>query len=224
MYNILIVDDEQDLREILSFNFESENFSVSVASNGEEALDVIRHAAVPFDIVLLDVMMQNLSGFEVASILRSEGNQVPIIFLTALADDESQLQGFGFGADDYISKPFSFTTVLARVRAVLKRSAAPTQPSLLVVGNLSFDLQNARVVVNGDEIVLTKKEFAILSLLLQPVGRYYLREQILDKVWGDDICVNDRSVDVHIARLRKKLGPEGVHIVNRTGFGYAYVI
>ena len=196
MSHILVVDDEQDICEILQFNFESEGFEVSTANSAEEALELLPQ--VHPDLLLLDVMMDRMSGFEMAQRLRAEGNQVPIIFLTAKTQERDQLDGFEVGADDYITKPFSFSTVLARVKAVLKRTSPSCQ-----------QLQD-----------LTKKEQQILDLLMRHKGEYVTRDQILDEVWGSDIYVAERSVDVHIARLRKKLDHEGGRLINRTGFGY----
>lgn len=198
MSHILVVDDEQDICEILQFNFESEGFEVSTANSAEEALE--RLPQVRPDLLLLDVMMDRMSGFEMAQRLRAEGNQVPIIFLTAKTQERDQLDGFEVGADDYITKPFSFSTVLARVKAVLKRTSPSCQ-----------QLQD-----------LTKKEQQILDLLMRHKGEYVTRDQILDEVWGSDIYVAERSVDVHIARLRKKMGAEGMRIRNKTNFGYRF--
>ncbi|MCQ2262021.1 MAG: response regulator transcription factor [Bacteroidales bacterium] len=198
MSHILVVDDEQDICEILQFNFESEGFVVTTANSAEEALELLPQ--VHPDLLLLDVMMDRMSGFEMARRLRSEGNQVPIIFLTAKTQERDQLDGFEFGADDYITKPFSFSTVLARVKAVLKRTS-PSYQQLLD---------------------LTKKEQQILDLLMRHKGEYVTRDQILDEVWGSDIYVAERSVDVHIARLRKKMGAEGMRIRNKTNFGYRF--
>lgn len=198
MSHILVVDDEQDICEILQFNFESEGFVVTTANSAEEALELLPQ--VHPDLLLLDVMMDRMSGFEMARRLRSEGNQVPIIFLTAKTQERDQLDGFEFGADDYITKPFSFSTVLARVKAVLKRTSPSCQQLL----------------------DLTKKEQQILDLLMRHKGEYVTRDQILDEVWGSDIYVAERSVDVHIARLRKKMGAEGMRIRNKTNFGYRF--
>lgn len=198
MSHILVVDDEQDICEILQFNFESEGFVVTTANSAEEALELLPQ--VHPDLLLLDVMMDRMSGFEMAQRLRSEGNQVPIIFLTAKTQERDQLDGFEFGADDYITKPFSFSTVLARVKAVLKRTSPSCQQLL----------------------DLTKKEQQILDLLMRHKGEYVTRDQILDEVWGSDIYVAERSVDVHIARLRKKMGAEGMRIRNKTNFGYRF--
>lgn len=201
MAKILIVDDEQDLCEILSFNLQSEGYETDTALSAEDALALI-DAGRRYDMLMLDVMMDRMSGFEMSAALRSRGDNTPVIFLTALDAHDDQLQGFAAGADDYITKPFSFDTVLARVKAVLRRSGTPTV---------------------SEPASLTKREHLILDLFRQHPGRYFTREEILSSVWPGDTLVGERSVDVHIARLRKKLGAEGSRIVNKTGFGYGLV-
>lgn len=205
MTRILVVDDEEDLREILRFNLEAEGFEVETAASAEEALDIIAHHSSLITLILLDVMMDRMSGFEMAQRMREEGDNTPIIFLTARDAHDDQLQGFGVGADDYITKPFSFDTVLARVRAVLRRSNQNIQSN------------------HNIPSTLTKREHLILDLFRQQPGKFFSREEILAAVWPDDTLVGERSVDVHIARLRKKLGSEGQRIVNKTGFGYGLV-
>ena len=205
MTRILVVDDEEDLREILRFNLEAEGFEVETAASAEEALSTFHLSPFTFHLILLDVMMDKMSGFEMAQRMREAGDNTPIIFLTARDAHDDQLQGFGVGADDYITKPFSFDTVLARVRAVLRRSSSSSLSS-------STSLTS-----------LTRREHLILDLFRQQPGRFFTREEILAAVWPDDTLVGERSVDVHIARLRKKLGSEGQRIVNKTGFGYGLV-
>ncbi len=205
MTRILVVDDEEDLREILRFNLEAEGFEVETAASAEEALAGFKFQVSSFSLILLDVMMDKMSGFEMAQKMREAGDNTPIIFLTARDAHDDQLQGFGVGADDYITKPFSFDTVLARVKAVLRRSSSSSLSS-------STSLTS-----------LTRREHLILDLFRQQPGRFFTREEILAAVWPDDTLVGERSVDVHIARLRKKLGAEGQRIVNKTGFGYGLV-
>lgn len=202
MTRILVVDDEEDLREILRFNLEAEGFEVETAASAEEALAGFKFQVSGFSLILLDVMMDRMSGFEMAQRMREAGDNTPIIFLTARDAHDDQLQGFDVGADDYITKPFSFDTVLARVKAVLRRSN-----------------QN----IQSTQSSLTKREHLILELFRQQPGRFFTREEILAAVWPGDAFVGERSVDVHIARLRKKLGAEGQRIVNKTGFGYGLV-
>ena len=205
MQRILVVDDEEDLREILRFNLEAEGFEVETAASAEEVLSTFHFPLSTFQLILLDVMMDKMSGFEMAKRMREAGDNTPIIFLTARDAHDDQLQGFGVGADDYITKPFSFDTVLARVKAVLRRSSSSSLSS-------STSLTS-----------LTRREHLILELFRQQPGRFFTREEILAAVWPDDTLVGERSVDVHIARLRKKLGSEGQRIVNKTGFGYGLV-
>ena len=205
MTRILVVDDEEDLREILRFNLEAEGFEVETAASAEEVLSTFHFPLSTFQLILLDVMMDRMSGFEMAQRMREAGDNTPIIFLTARDAHDDQLQGFGVGADDYITKPFSFDTVLARVKAVLRRSSSSSLSS-------STSLTS-----------LTRREHLILELFRQQPGRFFTREEILAAVWPDDTLVGERSVDVHIARLRKKLGSEGQRIVNKTGFGYGLV-
>ena len=205
---ILVVDDEEDLCEILRFNLEAEGFEVDTSGSAEEALETYFSKPSVFSLILLDVMMDRISGFEMAAELRRRGCQTPIIFLTARDTHDDQLQGFGVGADDYITKPFSFDTVLARIRAVLRRT-----------GGNGYSGQ----AITAGEAGLTRREHLILQLFNEHPGRFFTREEILAAVWPDDTLVGERSVDVHIARLRKKLGAEGQRIVNKTGFGYGLV-
>lgn len=208
---ILVVDDEEDLLEILRFNLEAEGFEVCTATSADQALPLALQQ--PFDLMLLDVMMEgarfpsHYAGFDLAHALREHGIATPIIFLTALTTDADQLRAFGIGADDYITKPYSFPTLLARIRAVLRRSATtpPTPPQSALPS-------------------LTRREYLVWQLLSSHPGHYYTRQEIIDAVWPGDTLVLPRSVDVHIARLRKKLPPaEAARIINRTGFGYAMV-
>lgn len=213
----MIVDDELDIREILSFNLEAEGFDVASAASAEEALTMMASGTRP-DLILLDVMMEHMSGFDMARHLRNDGNTTPIIFLTALADEPNLLQGFGTGADDYVSKPFSFSTVLARIRAVLRRSSQSTpQPDNRPI---SIDPATGIASVYGIPTELTRKELMILQLLCDNPGTYFSREAIIEHVWGDTAYICDRGVDVHIARLRKKLGPAASLLRGKTGFGY----
>lgn len=216
---ILVVDDEKDICDILQFNLEHEGYNVDLANSAEEALKLLtdKHS-----LIILDVMMGGMSGFKMAECLRKDNNNIPIIFLTAKNTENDMLTGFSAGGDDYVSKPFSVKELLARVKSVLKRTNfnKKTAPSLLQHEGLVVDILNNRVTVNDVEIPLTKKEFEILSLLLQTSPTVYTRSEILNQVWGDNEFVLDRTVDVHITRLRKKLGKYSSIIVNRSGFGY----
>ena len=223
MTKILVVDDEQDLCEILRFNLRNEGYEVATANSAEDALAMLEGGeGVGANLILLDVMMERMSGYELAQHLRDQGNNTPIIFLTARDAHDDQLAGFASGADDYITKPFAFDTVLARIRAVLKRSQ-PKEAEGDVFGTLVIDRTNAGVSLGGRLVELTRREYLILCLLAQHPDNYFTREEIMTQVWPDNTLVNDRSVDVHIARLRKKLKSEGWRLANRTGFGYAFL-
>lgn len=218
---ILVVDDEEDLCEILQFNLESEGFAVDIANSAEEALKLLTDS---HELILLDVMMEGMSGFKMAEKVRKELQlNIPIIFLTAKDTENDMLTGFSIGGDDYISKPFSIKEVTARVKAVLKRSSLkeiPEKKKMLEIGELTIDLSGKNVLLNGLSVQLTKKEFEILYMLAKNPNRIFSREDILCKVWQEDGYVLERTVDVHITRLRKKLGEFGKHIANRSGYGY----
>lgn len=216
---ILVVDDEADLREILQFNLESEGYTVDTAHSAEQALKML---SGEYDLILLDVMMDGMSGFKMAEKLRKDlQNSTPIIFLTAKDTENDMLTGFNIGGDDYISKPFSIKEVSARVKAVLKRTGTPESKKMVIdVGEMHIDQNTKCVSIHSSIVPITKKEFEILNMLAQSPGRIYSREDILNKVWNDDSYVLERTVDVHITRLRKKLGEQGKHIVNRSGYGY----
>ncbi len=218
---ILVVDDEPDLRDILQCNLEAAGYEVDTAASAEEALTLMNGNP---DLLLLDVMMGGMSGFAFAQLLREEqGIKVPIIFLTAKDTEDDLLHGFSVGADDYISKPFSLQEVLARVKAVLRRSAKEEISEKSDVEELQLVSARKVVRIGGTEIPLSKKEFGILQMLTQNPGRIFSREEILTEVWQNESYVLDRTVDVHIAHVRKKLGEMGNRIVNRQGHGYCFV-
>ena len=219
-HKILVVDDEADLREILQFNLESEGYIVDTAESAEQALRIL---TPEHELILLDVMMDGMSGFKMAEKLRKDlHNETPIIFLTAKDTENDMLTGFNLGGDDYISKPFSIKEVAARVKAILKRAgnAPVATPPVIQIGAINIELGTKSVTINGQSLPLTKKEFEILSLMAQNPGRIFSREDILNRVWQNDGYVLERTVDVHITRLRKKLGGYGKIIVNRSGYGY----
>ncbi len=219
-YKILVVDDEPDLREILQCNLENAGYEVDTAASAEEALHIL---SPDHSLILLDVMMEGMSGFRMASKLRNELKlRVPIIFLTAKDTENDLLTGFSAGADDYISKPFSLHEVLARIKAVLRRTDSAPAQAQLTVGNLTIDFIKKLVYSNDEEIRLSPKEFGILSMLAKQPGRVFSREEILAEVWHGDSYVLDRTVDVHIARVRRKLGPNAMHLTNRQGYGYCF--
>ena len=221
---ILVVDDEEDLWEILKFNLEIEGYDVDTAFSAEEAL---KKDICSYNLLLLDVMMGEISGFKMANMLRKNERtaKMPIIFLTAKDTENDLLTGFNLGADDYISKPFSIRQVVARVKAVLRRTVAKTvqsEPESLVYETLILDIKRIKASVDGEEIPLTKKEFEILKLLLENKGNVFSREEILSRIWKDEVYVLDRTIDVNITRLRKKIGVYGKNIVTRLGFGYCF--
>ncbi|MCC8186351.1 MAG: response regulator transcription factor [Bacteroides sp.] len=223
-YRILVVDDEEDLCEILKFNLENEGYLVDTAHSAEEALKL---DLTPYHLLLLDVMMGETSGFRMASILKKDKKtaHIPIIFITAKDTENDTVTGFNLGADDYVSKPFSIREVLVRVKAVLRRTATEgttRQPEQLSYESLVLDVSKKKVSIEGKEISLTKKEFEILHLLLLNKGRVFSREDILGRIWSDEVYVLDRTIDVNITRLRKKIGSYGKQIVTRLGYGYCF--
>jgi len=223
---ILVVDDEEDLCEILKFNLETEGFEVDTANSAEEAL---KEDLTVYQLLLLDVMMGEISGFKMASILRKNEKTatIPIIFLTAKDTENDLLTGFNLGADDYISKPFSIRQVIARVKAVLRRTIEKEdedENELLIYETLTLDPKRVKATVDNEELSLTKKEFQILQLLLENIGHVFSREDILLRIWKDEVYVLDRTIDVNITRLRKKIGIYGKNIVTRLGFGYCFEI
>lgn len=225
-YRILVVDDEQDLCEILKFNLETEGYQVDTAYSAEEALTM---DLTSYHLLLLDVMMGEMSGFALAKKLQGNAAtaSLPIIFLTARDTENDMVTGFNLGADDYISKPFSIREVLVRVRAVLRRTGnanAEDAESTLQYQGLQLNLSNKTVTVNGEVVPFTKTEFELLHTLLEEKGRVFSRQELINKVWPSDVLVLDRTVDVNITRLRKKIGPFSKCIVTRLGFGYLFEV
>jgi len=223
-YRILVVDDEEDLCEILQFNLETEGYQVDVAYSAEEAL---KKNIAEYNLLLLDVMMGEMSGFKMARALRENPATAttPIIFLTAKDSETDRLTGFNIGADDYISKPFSIREVLARVKAVIRR--VENKKTVVEVEQLTYEtlvmfLGNKKVLLDGVEIPFTKKEYEILRLFLENKNRVFSRDEMLTRVWSDEVIVLDRTIDVNITRLRKKIGPYGKNIVTRLGYGYCF--
>lgn len=222
--HILVVDDEQDLCEILKFNLETEGYNVETANSAEEALEM---GIEKSDLLLLDVMMGSMSGFALAKRLKENPLTagIPIIFLTAKDTENDTVTGFNLGADDYISKPFSIREVMVRVRAVLRRTKEKegVQPSNIVsYQGLVLNLDKKSVSIDGEDIPFTKTEFEILHLLLDEHGRVFSRQELIDRIWPKDVLVLDRTVDVNITRLRKKIGRFSKCIVTRLGFGYYF--
>lgn len=222
-YRILVVDDEEDLCEILKFNLEMEGYTVDTANSAEEALKLV---IKQYNLLLLDVMMGEISGFKMARMLKADKDtaEIPIIFITAKDTENDTITGFNLGADDYISKPFSLREVIMRVKAVLRRTASVQvkEEEQLQYKGLIINIPQKKVTIDDEEVSLTKKEFEILLLLLQNQGRVFSREDILAKVWHEEVYVLDRTIDVNITRLRKKIGNYGKYIVTRLGYGYCF--
>ena len=220
---ILVVDDELDLCEILKFNLETEGYQVETANSAEEALE---KDIASYNLLLLDVMMGGMSGFQLAKQLKNSEvtAHIPIIFLTARDTENDTVTGFNLGADDYISKPFSIREV--RVRAVLRRTASrlegAEEPAVISYQGLLLNLDKKSVSVDGEDVPFTKTEFELLRLLLEERGRVFSRQELIDRVWPKDVLVLDRTVDVNITRMRKKIGKFAKCIVTRLGFGYYF--
>lgn len=214
---ILVVDDEEDICAILKFNLSKEGYEVLTANSAEEALTL---DIASFNLLLLDVMMGGMSGFELTGKLKTDPKTagVPVIFITARDTEDDAVEGLDLGADDYISKPFSIREVVSRVKAVLRRTAAIPDAST----GIFIDDEKKVVTVDGAAVALTRIEYEIFRLLFTNKGKVFPREDILSKVWPDDVIVTDRTVDVNITRLRKKIGEYGNRIVSRHGFGYLY--
>ena len=223
-HRILVVDDEQDLCEILKFNLETEGYEVETANSAEEAIVL----DIPsYDLLLLDVMMGEMSGFALAKKLKADErtSNIPIIFLTARDTENDTVTGFNLGADDYISRPFSIREVLVRIRAVLRRTTPQQEEggkNILKFQGLVLDLDKKTVTIEGEPVAFTKTEFEILHTLLDERGRVFSRQELINRVWPSDVLVLDRTVDVNITRLRKKIGPFAKCIVTRLGFGYLF--
>ncbi len=225
-YHILVVDDEPDLCEILSFNLETEGYKVTTATSAEEALQL---DLTGFDLLLLDVMMEGMSGFAMARQLKQDEAtaRIPIIFLTARDTENDIVTGFNLGADDYISKPFSIREVMVRIMAVLRRTsvavhAEASQAHVLEYQSLVLNTDNKKVSVDGREIAFTRIEYELLELLLKERGHVFSRADLIQQVWPSDVLVLDRTVDVNMARIRKKIGRYASNIVTRQGFGYYF--
>lgn len=225
MKRILVVDDEQDLCEILKFNLETEGYEVETANSAEEALEM---DIASLDLLLLDVMMGGMSGFQLAKQLKDNPMtaNVPIIFLTARDTENDTVTGFNIGADDYISKPFSIREVMVRVRAVLRRTAEQAadadESKIINYQGLQLNLDKKTVSIDGEAIPFTKTEFELLRLFLEERGKVFSRQELIDRVWPKDVMVLDRTVDVNITRMRKKIGKFAKCIVTRLGFGYYF--
>ncbi|MBI9063565.1 MAG: response regulator transcription factor [Marinilabiliaceae bacterium] len=227
-YKILLVDDEPDILEFISYNLKKEGFPVFTANNGEEAVK-IANAELP-ELIILDVMMPGMDGIETCEELK----KIPalkntiIAFLTARGEDYSQIAGFEAGADDYITKPIKPKVLISRAKALLKRyhpanaEVAPSEGDSISLGGLTIDRERYLVINNGEELVLPKKEFELLVLLVSKPGKVFTRDEIYNAVWGDNIIVGDRTIDVHIRKLREKIGQDTIKTIK--GVGYKYVV
>lgn len=226
---ILIVDDEETLCEVLKLNLENEGYDVDIALSAEQALGYNLKA---YSLILLDIMMGEISGIKMAKMLKADvaTADIPIIFCTARDTEDDMIMGLNIGADDYIMKPYTVRNVIARVKSVLRRTAsrrniatpATNKTNRIVVDGLCLDLEFKRCTVDGEDVKLARKEFELLVYLVQHRGQICSREQILSRVWSDEVVVLDRTIDVNITRVRSKIGAYGSYIVTRSGFGYGF--
>lgn len=225
---ILIVDDEETLCEVLKLNLENEGYDVDIAFSAEQALT---YNLKEYSLILLDIMMGEISGIKMAKMLKADiaTADIPIIFCTARDNEDDMVMGLNIGADDYIMKPYTIRNVVARVKSVLRRSSShkistvtTEKPNVIQVEGLRVDLEFKRCMVDGEEVKLTRKEFDLLVYLISHRGKICSREQLLSRVWSDEVVVLDRTIDVNITRLRSKIGIYGSYIVTRSGFGYGF--
>ena len=223
---ILIVDDEETLCEVLKLNLENEGYDVDIAFSAEQALTLDLKS---YSLILLDIMMGEISGIKMAKMMKADVTtaNIPIIFCTARDSEDDMIMGLNIGADDYIMKPYTVRNVIARVKSVLRRTSkgnvtATVKPNMLQVEGLQLDMEFKRCIVDGTEIKLARKEFELLAYLISHRGKILSREQILSRVWSDEVVVLDRTIDVNITRLRSKIGAYGSYIVTRSGFGYGF--
>ena len=224
---ILIVDDEETLCEVLKLNLENEGYDVDTAFSAEQALTYDLRS---YSLVLLDIMMGEISGIKMARMMKADiaTADIPIIFCTARDSEDDMVMGLNLGADDYIVKPYTVRNVVARIRSVLRRTSVHKVPQAvartnsLVVEGLHLDMEFKRCTVDGTEVKLARKEFELLAYLISHRGRVCSREQILSRVWSDEVVVLDRTIDVNITRVRQKIGPYGAYIVTKSGYGYGF--
>ena len=215
---ILVVDDEADIRDGLREYLQLKGYTVDAAASADEALAL---GVAGYDLLLLDVMMEGMDGLELASRLKNDAStsHVPIIFLTARDTDDDVVAGFSLGAEDYVAKPFSMKVLMARVENVLRRMSGKKSTGV----GVTCDRMTLSCCVDGNEVKLPRKEFEILAFLLENPGRIFTREELMKQVWPDNVVVVDRSVDVHVTRIRSKISPYGKHIVSRSGYGYGWM-
>jgi two-component system, OmpR family, alkaline phosphatase synthesis response regulator PhoP len=220
-YRILLVDDERDILEFVSYNLKRENYIVYTSTNGTEAIKIAKELKP--HLIMLDVMMPGIDGVETCNIMRSmpELNNTVIVFLTARGEDYSQIAGFDAGADDYITKPIKPKVLISRIKALLRRYIKTEEPeSLITIGNLIIDKERYLVIKDDVEIVLPRKEFELLLLLTSKPNKVFTRDEIYAKVWGSDIVVGDRTIDVHIRKVREKIGIDNVKTIKGVGYKY----
>jgi two-component system, OmpR family, alkaline phosphatase synthesis response regulator PhoP len=222
-YKILLVDDEQDILDFLGYNLRKEGFDVSVASNGKDAIELAKK--VHPHLVILDVMMPEMDGIETCREMREipELKNTMIAFLTARNEDYSQIAGFDVGADDYITKPIKPRVLSSRIKALLRRLSPEEKSSDRIdLGEIQIDLDRFVVIKNGEEINLPKKEFKLLALLAAKPGKVFTREVILQQIWGDEVIVGDRTIDVHVRKLREKLGEDYIKTIKGIGYKFEF--
>jgi two-component system alkaline phosphatase synthesis response regulator PhoP len=217
---ILLVDDEPDILEFMVYNLKREGYQTFTAKNGQEAVDIakIEHP----NLIILDIMMPVMDGIEACRIIRSEPelNHTLIAFLTARNEDYSQIAGFDVGADDYINKPIKPRVLISRIKALLRRVNGSSQDDTVKIGTLEIDREKYRVSSMGQELTFPRKEFELLSLLISKPGKVFTREEIMTRVWGDDIIVGDRTIDVHIRKIREKLGDDSIKTIKGVGYKF----
>ncbi len=222
-HKILLVDDEPDILEFLKYSLEKEKYSVTIADNGADAIKLAL-ANIP-DLILLDVMMPDMDGMETCTRMRErkELSNTIIAFLTARGEDYSQIAGFSAGADDYITKPIKPKVLISRIKALLRRNASPNDSATVLQANGSLKIDKERYIVikKGKELSLPKKEFELLTLLVSKPGKVFTRDVILSEIWGHDIVVGNRTIDVHIRKLREKIGDDLIQTVK--GVGYKFI-
>ncbi len=219
-HKILIVDDEPDILEFMQYNLEKEGFEVFLASSGKQALEVAKHE-LP-DLIILDVMMPGMDGIETCRELRNDPRlrDTIIAFLTARNEDYSQIAGFESGADDYIAKPIKPRVLISRIKALLKRSGQTVSGPVTEISGLIIDRNTYTLTQNGKELTLPKKEFELLAFLATKPGKVFTRDEILNRVWGNDVVVGDRTIDVHIRRLREKVGDKVIRTIKGVGYKF----
>ncbi len=217
---ILIVDDESDITEFISYNLKKEGYETLIASNGVEAIKKAKESQP--DLILLDVMMPKMDGLQTCEYLRSlpEFKDTAIIFLTALHDEAAELKGFNAGGDDYIAKPIKPKVLTSRIKARLKKVSAGVEPQIIEVGDITINRDRYVVSKSGEDLELARKEFELLSLLASKPGRVFLRQEILDKIWGSDVVIGDRTIDVHIRKIRSKVGEDRIKTVKGVGYKF----